>query len=106
MSVCFDAVYVAPGETSSQNWLQPDYKNSVVEFINEAFRHCKAVYFDENTKPIFEQTDIFRLNHKDYAVILEESANGDENFIKAVASHRAWEFEKQRNGIKNTEHQS
>ncbi|WP_312079100.1 catalase [Chryseobacterium sp.] len=100
MSVCFDAVYVAPGETSSQNWLQPDYKNSVVEFINEAFRHCKAIYFDKNTKPIFEQTDIFKLNHKDNAVILEESANGDENFIKAVASHRVWDFEKQRNGIK------
>ncbi|MFY1045693.1 catalase [Chryseobacterium sp. GP-SGM7] len=100
MSVCFDAVYVAPGETSSQNWLQPDYKNSIVEFVNEAFRHCKAIFFDENTKPIFEQTDIFKLNHKDYAVILEESSNGDENFIKAVASHRAWDFEKQRNGIK------
>ena len=100
MSVCFDAVYLAPGETSSQNWLQLDYKNSVVEFINEAFRHCKAIYFDKNTKPIYEQTDIFKLNHKDDAVILEEDANGDENFIKAVASHRVWDFEKQRNGIK------
>ncbi|MFL9832638.1 catalase [Chryseobacterium terrae] len=106
MSVCFDAVYVAPGETSSKNWLQPDYKNSVVEFINEAFRHCKAIYFDENTKPVFEETDIFKLNHKDYAIILEENTNGDEDFIKAVASHRVWEFEKQRNGIKNPEHQS
>ncbi|MGO4709431.1 catalase [Chryseobacterium sp. 2TAF14] len=38
MSVCFDAVYVAPGETSSQNWIQPDYKNSVVEFINICIR--------------------------------------------------------------------
>ncbi|MCX8523850.1 catalase [Chryseobacterium formosus] len=100
MSVCFDAVYIAPGETSSQNWLQPDYKNSVLEFVNEAFRHCKAIFFDEKTKPIFEQTDIFKLNHKDYAVILEENSNKDENFISAVASHRAWEFEKQRNGIK------
>ncbi|MCX8531216.1 catalase [Chryseobacterium luquanense] len=100
MSVCFDAVYVAPGENSSKEWLQPDYKNSVLEFVNEAFRHCKAIFFDENTKPIFEQTDIFKLNHKDYAVILEENSNRDENFISAVASHRAWEFEKQRNGIK------
>lgn len=100
MSVCFDAVYVASGKKSSQHWLQPDYKNSVIEFINEAFRHCKAIYFDNSTKPIFEQTDIFRLNHKDNAVILEEDDNGDDNFIKAVAAHRVWEFEKQRNGIK------
>ncbi|MBO6183203.1 MAG: catalase [Chryseobacterium sp.] len=100
MSVCFDAVYLAPGETSSQNWLQPDYKNNVVEFVNEAFRHCKAIFFDENTKPLFEQTDIFKLNHKDYALILEKNSNGDENFIRAVASHRAWDFEKERNGIR------
>lgn len=100
MSVCFDAVYVAPGENSAQQWLQPDYKNGVLDFINEAFRHCKAIFFDENSKPIFEETDIFKLKHKDYAIVLEENANADENFIKAVASHRAWEFEKQRNGVK------
>lgn len=100
MSVCFDAVYVVPGEKSSQNWLQPDYKNSVVEFINEAYRHCKALFFDKDTELIYEQTDIYQKNHKDYAVVLEENENSDENFIKAVASHRAWEFEKQRNGIK------
>ncbi|OCK51713.1 catalase HPII [Chryseobacterium sp. CBo1] len=100
MSVCFDAVYVAPGETSSQNWLQPDYKNSVIDFVNEAYRHCKALFFDKNTELIYEQTDIYKKDHTDYAVILEENNNGDENFIRAVASHRAWEFEKQRNGLK------
>lgn len=100
MSVCFDAVYVAPGETSSQNWLQPDYKNSVVDFINEAYRHCKALFFDKNTELIYEQTDIYKQDHKDYAVILEENNGGDEKFIRAVASHRAWEFEKERNGVK------
>ncbi|MGD1320246.1 catalase [Chryseobacterium sp. 2R14A] len=100
MSVCFDAVYVAPGEASSQNWLQPDYKNSVIDFVNEAYRHCKALFFDKNTELIYEQTDIYKKDHTDYAVILEENNNGDENFIRAVASHRAWEFEKQRNGLK------
>lgn len=99
MSVCFDAVYVAPGEASSKYWLMPDFKNSVIDFIDEAFRHCKALFFDKETQVIYELTDIYRLNHKDFAVVLSEDNNGDENFIKAVASHRAWDFEKERNGI-------
>lgn len=100
MSVCFDAVYIAPGEKSTQDWLDPNYKNGIVDFINEAFRHCKAIFFDRGTTSIYNETDIFKLGHRDYAVITDSDSDADKNFIRAVASHRAWEFEKQRNGFK------
>ncbi|WP_312078562.1 catalase [Chryseobacterium sp.] len=99
MSVCFDAVYVAPGNESVKNWLNSDYKNGVIDFINEAYRHCKAIFFDENTDALLKETEVSRNKKPDYAVILEKDAESDKKFIEAVASHRAWEFEKQRNGL-------
>ncbi|VFB02769.1 Catalase HPII [Chryseobacterium taihuense] len=99
-SVCFDAVYVVSGENSTHHWVQPDYKNSVLDFINEAYRHCKAIYFGNHTELIYDHTDIYTKKHEDYAVILEENNSGDQNFISAIASHRAWKLEKQRNGMK------
>lgn len=99
MSVCFDAVYVAPGDESIKHWLNPDYKNGVVDFINEAYRHCKAIFFDENTKALYKETEVAKNQKPDYAIILEKDAKADKKFIDAVASHRAWEFEKERNGM-------
>lgn len=99
MSVCFDAVYVAPGDESIKHWLSPDYKNGVVDFINEAYRHCKAIFFDENTEALYKATEVAKNKKPDYAIILEKDAKADKKFIDAVASHRAWEFEKQRNGF-------
>jgi catalase len=105
-SVCFDAVYVASGEKSSHNWMQPDYKNGIVDFLNEAYRHCKAIYFGKNTEIIYDRTDMYQKKHKDPAVILAENEKGDDNFVKAIASHRVWHLELERNGITNKEHQS
>jgi len=99
MSVCFDAVYVAPGDESIKNWLNPDYKNGVVDFINEAYRHCKAIFFDENTKALYKETDVSKNKKPDYAIVLQKDVEADKKFIDAVASHRAWEFEKERNGM-------
>ena len=99
MSVCFDAVYVAAGTASTQQWLHPDYKNSVVEFVNEAYRHCKAIFFDKETDLLFDKTDVADFHSEDPAVILENSMDTDSSFIKAIASHRVWEFEKHRNGL-------
>ncbi|MDQ8143341.1 catalase [Chryseobacterium sp. CFS15] len=105
-SVCFDAVYVASGEKSSHNWMQPDYKNGIVDFLNEAYRHCKAIYFGKNTEIIYDRTDMYQKKHKDPAVILAENEKGDDNFVKAIASHRVWHLELERNGITKKEHQS
>jgi len=105
-SVCFDAVYVASGEKSSHNWMDPDYKNGIVDFLNEAYRHCKAIYFGKNTEIIYDRTDMYQKKHKDPAVILAENEKGDDNFVKAIASHRVWHLELERNGITNKEHQS
>ncbi|KQS92442.1 catalase [Chryseobacterium sp. Leaf394] len=102
MSVCFDAVYIAAGSASTQQWLQPDYKNSVVEFVNEAYRHCKAVFFDKETDALFDKTDLTDFHSDDPAVISAKKNDSDDSFITAIASHRVWEFEKHRNGfIKN-----
>ncbi|MDY0933332.1 hypothetical protein SOM20_20045, partial [Chryseobacterium sp. CFBP8996] len=95
----------ASGEKSSEIWMMPDYKNGVVDFLNEAYRHCKAIYFGENTEIIYDRTDMYQKKHKDPAVILAENEKGDDHFIKAIASHRVWDLELERNGIIDKEHQ-
>lgn len=105
MSVCFDAVYVAAGAESTQQWLQPDYKNSVIEFVNEAYRHCKAIFFDKETDALFKKTDVADYHSEDPAVVLEKNNDADNSFITAIASHRVWEFEKHRNGFTGHDNQ-
>ncbi len=91
-SVLFDAVYVPGGEKS----VAALTKNAdVVEFVNEAFRHCKAIAASgEGVNFLKAETYIGKAND-DKAVILSE--NGSESikddFIKAIAKHRNWDRE-------------
>ncbi|PWN60888.1 catalase [Chryseobacterium viscerum] len=96
-SVCFDALYICPGENSVKELLNPENKQLVLNFINEAYRHCKAIYFGDETDEVYKASNIGNKEHDDPAVIANAHKNGDEKFIKAVAGHRVWEFEKERN---------
>ena len=94
-SVLFDAVYVPGGEKSVAALAdEPD----AIEFVNEAFRHCKAIAGSgEGVKFLKEETYV-RKAKDDKAVILSESGAKDasKDFIKAIANHRNWEREKAR----------
>ncbi|RFM27333.1 catalase HPII [Deminuibacter soli] len=99
-SVLYDAVYV-PGGTNSVASIAAD--PDAIHFLNEAWRHCKAIAFDEAARQVLEATYFARKvpANPDAATQLETglilSANADElakTFIAAIAMHRFWEREK------------
>ena len=96
-SVLYDAVYV-PGGVNSVATLagEPD----AVHFLNEAFKHCKAIAAHADAKQVLEAT---YFGKKLSSKIQEEGllVNKDvkalaKDFIAAVAKHRFWEREKPR----------
>ncbi len=93
-SVCFDALYVASGNQSAQNLLK---EPASVLFVNEAYKHCKAIAFGKDTAAIFDASAIAGKQHKDPAVIQESDKGFQDSFIKAIANHRVWELEEARN---------
>ena len=101
-SVLYDAVYVAGG-TNCVAALEAD--PDAVHFLNEAFKHCKAIAFDTDAIQVIKATYFGRKLPDDYSdesVLLEgviTSNNANElsvKFIKAIAQHRFWEREKAR----------
>jgi len=97
-SVLFDAVYVPDGAKSNSLLLnEPD----AIHFINEAYKHCKAIAADGAGVDLLGITDagikIHTENkadneHKAYGILLNQNAG---EFIKAIAQHRFWERENQ-----------
>lgn len=98
-SVSFDALYICSGKQSAKELLHPEQKPIVTEFINEAYKHCKAIYFGNDTDEIYNATRISAKKHEDPAIIKTESNDSDEKFIRAIASHRVWDLEKERNSM-------
>jgi catalase len=95
-SVLFDAVYV-PGGQKSVAALQKE--PNAIHFINEAYKHCKAIAADgEGTKLLFitnagiknNSTDKSAKNYMANGVLLNHNPK---EFIKAIAQHRFWERE-------------
>lgn len=93
-SVCFDAVYVAPGQKSI-DILQAE--PPAIFFVNEAYKHCKTVGFGKQTEAFSNLTHVSNTKGKDPAVLFETSAAFANAFIASVAKHRVWELEEARN---------
>ncbi|KMQ58805.1 hydroperoxidase [Chryseobacterium sp. BLS98] len=96
-SVCFDALYISAGEKSAQELMGSENKHLSLRFINEAYKHCKAIYFGAGTDILYDNSNIAMKQHEDPAVVMEKDGGSDEQFIKAVAAHRVWELEQERN---------
>ena len=101
-SVLYDAVYV-PGGTNSVATLEADA--DAVHFLNEAFKHCKAIAADTQAFQVLEATYFSKklpADFSDKSVLMEGIIVGDDTdkladqFILAVAQHRFWEREKPR----------
>jgi len=89
-SVLFDAVYV-PGGAASIEMLAGEA--DAYHFVNEAFRHCKAIAATGEGVDFVGDTFVTRAKD-DAGVILGEKAGkvaGD--FIAAIAQHRNWDRE-------------
>ena len=95
-SVLYDAVYV-PGGSASVTTLsdEPD----AVHFLNEAYKHCKALAAHEDAMVMLEKTYFYKRLPADYAenTVMEEGIIlGNDMpkltklFIKMVAQHRFW----------------
>lgn len=98
-SVSFDALYICAGEKSAKELMHPERKPIITEFINEAYKHCKAIYFGKDTDDIYNATRISAKKHEDPAIIAASGDDSDEKFIKAIAGHRVWDLEKERNSM-------
>ncbi|WP_149273382.1 catalase [Pareuzebyella sediminis] len=83
-SVLYDAVYVPGGEKSIDRL----GKNSkCIKFINEAFKHCKAMAFEDEGRELLKKSAI-KNSTEDKALFLNEKPK---DFISAIAKHRNWE---------------
>lgn len=85
-SVLYDAVYVPGGTAALAN--DPD----AVHFLNEAYRHCKAIALDEDARAVLEAT-YFGKDPGKGVIIGKDLKKLAKEFINAVAKHRFWERE-------------
>ncbi|ACT96763.1 catalase [Dyadobacter fermentans] len=101
-SVLYDAVFV-PGGTNSVATVEADA--DAVHFLNEAFKHCKAIAADAGAMQVIEATYFAKkipAEFSDEAVLLDGIVISDDpatlarRFITAIAQHRFWEREKPR----------
>lgn len=101
-SVLYDAVYV-PGGTNSVATVEAEA--NAVHFLNEAFKHCKAIAADAGAMQVLESTYFSKKLPEDFSdksVLINGVVIGDDakslarQFIMAIAQHRFWERETQR----------
>ncbi|MDQ3681947.1 MAG: catalase [Bacteroidota bacterium] len=101
-SVLYDAVYV-PGGTNSIATLEAEA--DAVHFLNEAFKHCKAIAADTSALQVLKATYFGRKLPEDEkeetammegVIISSDIDTLSERFISAIAQHRFWEREKPR----------
>jgi len=92
-----------PGGTNSVATLEAD--PDAVHFLNEAFKHCKAIAFDKDALQVIKATYFGRKlpedNNDDTVltegiIINDDAARLAKQFIAAIAQHRFWEREKPR----------
>ncbi len=98
-SVMYDAVYIAGGAASVKTLAnEPD----AIHFLNEAYKHCKALAAHEHAMVILEKTYFYKnlpADDAEYTVMEEGIILGKDIpkltklFIKMVAQHRFWDRE-------------
>ena len=83
-SVLFDALYIPGGKKSIDMILtKPKY----IKFINEAFKHCKAIAVSNEGEKVLDKT--FVSDYKDDKAVLINKKSAE--FIGAISKHRNWE---------------
>ncbi|MGM9478109.1 catalase [Pedobacter sp. GSP4] len=101
-SVLYDAVYL-PGGTNSVATLEAEA--NAIHFLNEAFKHCKAIAADAQAMQVLESTYFYKKLPAEYSketvlreglVVLEDTRKLTELFKQMIAQHRFWERENPR----------
>jgi catalase len=88
-SVLFDAVYVPGGEKSISALSN---EPSAIEFIREAYRHCKAIGVSHQAFDLLKSANVPNAEQDEGIVIGSSAGDGKliTKFIAAVARHRTW----------------
>lgn len=87
-SVLYDGFYTPDGDSVAKLEQNPDY----LQFINEGFRHCKAIAFANGAEQLAAKSFIT----KDEGVIFGSDQNWVENYIQVLKKHRVWTREQAR----------
>lgn len=88
-SVTFDGVFVAPGDASVEALVQ---KGEALQFVTEAYRHCKPVAASGRGSALLEQAGV----DLDAPGVVTGTARGSDvmdAFIEALGQHRFFERE-------------
>ena len=93
-SVLFDAVYV-PG---AKNIAALERNDNVIEFINDAYRHCKVIGADIDVQTLLTKTTIGNklADKKDMTlpgIVMNTGNTFTDDFITQLGKHRIWERE-------------
>lgn len=101
-SVFYDAVFIPGGEMSVRALqAEPD----AIHFINEAYKHCKAIAADLDALPVLQRTyfsdKLPQASDKDAMIPDGIILSGKpsvlaKQFIEAISQHRFWDREKER----------
>ncbi|MDF2449941.1 MAG: Catalase [Bacteroidota bacterium] len=96
-SVCFDAVFVPGGAQSAELLIE---NADAIHFINEAYKHCKAIAADKEGVKVLRTSHI-GLNKKEtdepgIVTYAPKNSTIEKEFIKAIAAHRVWDREPER----------
>nr|MBA4168130.1 catalase [Chitinophagaceae bacterium] len=101
-SVLYDAVFVAGGGNAVA---ELEANADAVHFLNEAFKHCKAIAAMADAMPVIEASYFYKKLPQEFSeqtmqregIVISDDANYLSNqFIAAIAQHRFWEREKPR----------
>ena len=93
-SVLYDAVYIPGGSKAIAALAQ---KPDAIDFISQAYKHCKAIAFEADGDPLIQKTSVgedLRAKKKLTGIISGTQKDLSKDFIKAIAQHRFWEREK------------
>ncbi|HWV65716.1 catalase HPII [Chitinophaga sp.] len=85
-SVLFDAVYVPAGKASAAVLVK---EPAALHFINEAYKHCKAVAVNGEGVDVLKETYL-QTESNEPGLLINKSGK---DFIDAIALHRFWERE-------------
>ncbi len=83
-SVLFDAIYIPGGKTAIDKLLK---EAKFKKFVNEAFKHCKAIAVDNEGEHLLDKT--FVADYKDDKTVFINKK--PKAFIDAISKHRNWD---------------
>lgn len=101
-SVLYDAVYV-PGGTNSVATVEAEA--DAIHFLNQAFKHCKAIAADAQAIQVLEATYFVKKLPADFSeesvlaeglIVSDDAADLAGKFVQAIEQHRFWDREKPR----------